>query len=653
MSLIYKIKADGSGYTKTVSRLRNDTKKFSGDVQGQMAGIGTAIKGAFAFVGVNAFKGVMDDITELSRLARGIGDDFEGFQTITNAARQFGLEAETVADAIKDLDVKMTDGALGAKAYAEVFELVGISLEEAMGMNQLERFYAFADAVKAADGQISSFSADEINDAMFRMVPLLELGSTGIKNLGNEYVKFSESQRKMAEEGSKAWDNLTQNLKWFVATIVGFVLPAMQNFAHTIGAVLGEGAAQFSLFASGIKKLFTGDFSGAKAAFGALADFASGSFQRVADEIEEIWADTKDTVKDGVPSGSSVETKGSKDARSDIEKELNKQLEEQEKRRQALMDDEEKLLDLQKRRIAAEKELGELGERLYRDGATDEEALELARLQTKWEKLQTEEQAQQIANAEKQKQIEEAIAKIIQSQVEAEEKAESDTRARTEEEKSSREEIGMTDAEILERRKKELEQMEKDMLTGTFASPAEVAEAEGEIERKKTEIAELEQSESERIKGEKEDVAATQDKIAAERKAREEMGMSDEELLARRQAELKQQEQELAGLGQDANGDGKIDTADDQFRADKELDIENLKSEIKGLELGIEGDVTDPQTGVISSSLAAIGGGGGVAAFGDPVLNENKKQTTVLEGIRRAIENSNPETNGVFENPEL
>jgi hypothetical protein len=602
-SLIYKIKADGSGYTKTVSRLRNDTKKFSGDVQGQMAGIGTAIKGAFAFVGVNAFKGIMDEITELSRLARGIGDDFEGFQTITNAARQFGLEAETVSDAIKDLDVKMTDGALGAKAYAEVFELVGISLEEAMGMNQLERFYAFADAIKAADGQISSFSADEINDAMFRMVPLLKLGATGIKNLGNEYVKFSESQRKMAEEGSKAWDNLTQNLKWFVATIVGFVLPAMQNFAHTIGAVLGEGAAQFSLFASGIKKLFTGDFSGAKATFGALADFASGSFQRVADEIKETWADTKDTVKDGVPSGSSLETKGSKDARSDIEKELNKQLEEQEKRRQALMDDEAKLLDLQKRRIAAEKELGELGERLHRDGATDEEALRLAKLQTKWEESQTEEQAQQLKIKKQLADFEAKSAKDAEALVDAQ-----------------------IDAWLKEGKKfKEKEDKEK--------------------EKKDKELEDQKEAE--------EDLASTQEDIAAERKAREEMGMSDEELLARRQAELKQQEQELAGLGQDANGDGKIDTADDQFRADKELDIENLKSEIKGLELGIEGDVTDPQTGVISSSLAAIGGGGGVAAFGDPVLTENKKQTTVLEGIRRAIENSNPETNGVFENPEL
>jgi len=594
MSLIYKIKADGSGYTKTVSRLRNDTKKFSGDVQGQMAGIGTAIKGAFAFVGVNAFKGVMDDITELSRLARGIGDDFEGFQTITNAARQFGLEAETVADAIKDLDVKMTDGALGAKAYAEVFELVGISLEEAMGMNQLERFYAFADAIKAADGQISSFSADEINDAMFRLVPLLELGSSGIKNLGNEYVKFTESQRKMAEEGSKAWDNLTQNLKWFVATLVGFVLPAMQKFAHTIGAVLGEGAMHIGLYVKGLYALFTGDFAGAKAAFSTLVDMTTTALERVKGEIEEVWSDAEDKAKGkGGTKGSSVETKGSKDARSDVEKELNKQLEEQEKRRQALMDDEEKLLDLQKRRIAAEKELGELGERLHRDGATDEEALELAKLQTKWEKLQTEEQAQQLK-------IKKQVADF--------------------EAKSAKDAEALVDAQIDAWRKEGKALKEKE---------------EKEKEKKDKELEDQKKAD--------EDLASTQEDIAAERKRREEMGMSDEELLARRQAELKQQEKELGGLGQD----------DDQFRADKELDIENLKSEIKGLQLGIEGDVTDPQTGVISSSLAAIGGGGGVAAFGDPVLTENKKQTTVLEGIRRAIENSNPETNGVFENPEL
>lgn len=607
MSVTYKIKADGSGYTKTVNRLRGDTKKFSGDVKGEMTGIGTAIKGAFAYVGINAFKGVMDDITELSRLARTIGDDFDGFQTITNAARQFGLEAETVADAIKDLDVKMTDGAMGAKAYAEVFELVGISLDEAMGMTQLERFYAFADAVKAADGQISSFSADEINDAMFRMVPLLELGSQGIKNLGNEYVKFSESQRKMAEEGSKQWDNMVQNVKWLTATIVGWLIPTMLKVAHTWGAVLGEGAIQMGLYAKGMKAVFTGDWSGAKAAFSTLGDMATTSLKRISEEIADVWDDAGDAAdelgKGG--KGSSVETMGSKDNRSALEKELNKQLAEQEKRRQSLLSDEEKLLDLQKRRIAAERELGELGEKLFKDGASPEEALKLAEAQTKWEKLQTEELAQQL---KVEKQISEAKA------------------------------ISNAEAEAL--------------VDAQMADWLKEAEAFKEKEAEKKEAKEKEVEDQKKAD---EDLASTQDEIADERKSREEMGMSDEELLERRQAELKQKEGALAGLGEDANGDGKIDSDDPQFKAEGQLEIENLKSEIKGLQLGIdaEADKDDPQTGVISSSLASIGGGGGVAAFGDPVLSENKKQTTVLEGIRRAIENSNPETNGVFENPEL
>jgi hypothetical protein len=642
MSVTYKIKADGSGYTKTVNRLRGDTQKFSGDVKSQMMGVGTAIKGAFAYVGINAFKGVMNDITELSRLARTIGDDFDGFQTITNAARQFGLEAETVADAIKDLDVKMTDGAMGAKAYAEVFELVGISLDEAMGMTQLERFYAFADAVKAADGQISSFSADEINDAMFRMVPLLELGSQGIKNLGNEYVKFSESQRKMAEEGSKQWDNMVQNVKWLTATIVGWLIPTMLKVAHTWGAVLGEGAIQMGLFAKGMKAVFTGDWSGAKAAFSTLGDMTTTTLKRISEEIADVWDDAGDAAdelgKGG--KGSSVETKGSKDNRSALEKELNKQLEEQEKRRQAIMSDEEKLLDLQKRRIEAEKELGELGEKLFKDGATDEEALKLAELQTKWEKLKTEEQEKQLQLAQK-----------IKTEVEKDTANEQTIRDKIEAEKRGREEIGMTDEQILKRRKAELKKMQDDMVTGTFSSPADVAKAEGEIEKKKKEIAELERSEDQRKKDEGEKLTSTQDEIAAERKEREEIGMSDEDILARRKAELKQKEDTLAGLGEDANGDGKIDSDDDRFKADKQLDIENLKTEIKNLEQG--GGSQGSQAGVITSQLASIGGGGATASFtNDPILSENKRQSNLLEQLVK-LQGGTTEGGGNLVTPEL
>ena len=176
-------------------------------------------------------------------------------------------------------------------------------------------------------------------------------------------------------------------------------------------------------------------------------------------------------------------------------------------------------------------------------------------------------------------------------------------------------------------------------------------EKELELLKLQTEQKALQKKISDNEKKAREGVASTQDKIAAERKEREEMGMSDEEILARRKSELEQKEQELAGLGEDANGDGKIDTADDQFRADKQLDIENLKTEIKGLELA--GTDQDTQASVISSQLASIGGGGATASFtNDPILNENKRQSNLLEQLVK-LQGGTLEGGGNIPTPEL
>lgn len=176
-------------------------------------------------------------------------------------------------------------------------------------------------------------------------------------------------------------------------------------------------------------------------------------------------------------------------------------------------------------------------------------------------------------------------------------------------------------------------------------------EKELELLKLQTEQKALQKKISDNEKKAREGVASTQDKIAAERKEREEMGMSDEEILARRKSELQQKEQEFAGLGEDANGDGTIDTADDQFRAEKELDIENLKTEIKGLELG--GTDQDTQASVISSQLASIGGGGATASFtNDPILNENKRQSNLLEQLVK-LQGGTLEGGGNIPTPEL
>ena len=128
-------------------------------------------------------------------------------------------------------------------------------------------------------------------------------------------------------------------------------------------------------------------------------------------------------------------------------------------------------------------------------------------------------------------------------------------------------------------------------------------------------------------------IAKQEAEINAERKSREESGMSEGEILERRKQELAQAEEAFAALGKDANKDGKVDADDEIFRNKAELDIERRKSEIEDLESGLK---DDSQTSIISSSLASIGGGGGTIDFGnDPILNENKKQTSLLGQIVR------------------
>ena len=107
----------------------------------------------------------------------------------------------------------------------------------------------------------------------------------------------------------------------------------------------------------------------------------------------------------------------------------------------------------------------------------------------------------------------------------------------------------------------------------------------------------------------------------------------------------------MAGLGEDANGDGKIDSDDDQFKADKQLDIENLKTEIKNLE---QGDGSQgSQASVITSQLASIGGGGATASFtNDPILSENKRQSNLLEQLVK-LQGGTTEGGGNLFTPEL
>jgi len=571
--IVYKIRADGKGYVKTLQKMRGDTKKFGTDVKSQMSGISGALKGAFAFAGVSGLRAISQEFVEMSRQARRLGVDAVEFQKLARAAGEFGIKSETLGDAIKDLNVKITDGALGAKSYAEAFALVGLEVEDVKKMTPTEQFYAFSDAIKSAGGNLARFDLDEVNDSMFQSGEFASLGSEKIRELADSYDVLTQAQLNNLESAEKSIKKLTDSFKILVGEIMSRYSRIVKELSDTLDRLDkkagGKGRGGYEIKQKGV-----------------FFDFTPGkSFTLDEDDETE---DKPQGLGDDVISPEKL--KASAKLKDDILKEESKQLAEQEKRKQALMDDEEKLLDIQKKKLAVEEELADLGELVYEGLATEDQRLKFAKQMTELEELRTAEQKKQLEIHEKIKSIKEAQKEKDDAQAKRDAKAlddelqgEQDIREAIAKEKSDREEIGMDDEQILERRKDELKKMQENITKGVFSGPDEVAQAELNIEGKKTEIATLEQSIN--------------------------------------------------------------DDLDRFFNNIDVLDSEALKKD--------KDQDTDPQTSIIASSLAAIGGGGGVAAFGtDPILNENKRQSNLLEQLVK-LQGGTIEGGGGLEIPEI
>ena len=555
------------------------------------ASVGTMLKGAFAFAGIAGIKRLMSEMDRIQKLSLRFGISAEAIQRMGFAAEQGGASMEILAKGLANANRMAVEATRGIKTYERAFADLNINAHEFIKLDQEEQFMVLADAVRYATDQNKAMAASQtiMGRAAMEMRAMMLKGSEGYREVTDGLKTMTQEQVDAAAAANDAINKFTTNAKVVLVDFTGF-LSKMIKGARAAG---GQMALDSGGIAVKLGRVWKAALSGqgTKQAFAELKGY-------VDDLRGGGAAQVKLAFEEGV---------------------YGQELEDMMRERAAkgLAGGLETIRDITSGLITA--------------GQPKEEDPEALKIQDKIAAEKKKQAEAEMKDKEKLASLDEEIAKGLEEYaVIAAEEGKDSIKAKEKE------------LELLK-----LQTEQKDLQRKIAADEKSKKEKDDKEKEKAAEDKAKEEADA------RENVAETKEQIAAERKAREEMGMSDEELLARRQAELKQQEQELAGLGQDANDDGKIDTADDQFRADKELELENLKSEIKGLELGIEGDVTDPQTGVISSSLAAIGGGGGVAAFGDPVLTENKKQTTVLEGIRRAIEKSNPETSGVFENPEL
>jgi len=223
-----KIGADATAYKNELEKMRTQTKSFSSKIGGIM-------KGAFALLSVGALRNISKEFVNMSLAAQTLGANTEEFQKFSQAASAYGLDVETVADAFKDLGVKITDASLDSKnAYAKNFQAMDFDFMAAAKADPVEQMYMFADAISKLDAGEARFQMDEINDAMFRMGPLLIRNRQELQAMVGQFKGFSKEELDSLVQGEAAWARLVMRLKSEVVPNLQLVASVVED----IGSIM-------------------------------------------------------------------------------------------------------------------------------------------------------------------------------------------------------------------------------------------------------------------------------------------------------------------------------------------------------------------------------------------------------------------------------
>ncbi|QQQ19668.1 phage tail tape measure protein [Brevundimonas vitis] len=195
--------------------------------------------GLALFQSVRRFANVGDAALETSQK---LGISVPSFQRLGHAAKQGGVDAAALEDALKFLNLSSSAAADGAKQDAQAFDLLGVSFKDAEGrLRPLDALLPeIADAFqKMPDGARKS----QVAVALFgrsglAMIPMLNEGAAGLKKWADEAdqlgIVMSQSAAENADTFNDALNTLNQSVFGLSNGIAAGLLPELTGLVEML-----------------------------------------------------------------------------------------------------------------------------------------------------------------------------------------------------------------------------------------------------------------------------------------------------------------------------------------------------------------------------------------------------------------------------------
>jgi hypothetical protein len=218
------------GFTSPIKSLK-DLEVAAGKVAPLFIGIATAAEAAF----IAMAKHFINTADEMGKMAQKAGTTTETFSRMAYAGNLAGVSAESLKNGFKFLNQQLVEANQGSPETLQLFKDLGItSRDSATAIAQIaQRFSETEDNADKTTAAVKLFGK-----AGADMIPLLNAGADGLKEMADESDAFhqtiSKDTAKSAEEFN---DNLTR-LKLAIQGVVNAVtekaLPSLEEFSSSM-----------------------------------------------------------------------------------------------------------------------------------------------------------------------------------------------------------------------------------------------------------------------------------------------------------------------------------------------------------------------------------------------------------------------------------
>jgi hypothetical protein len=241
LDLVAKI----GGYTGPLDKAGRQTKKTSDGIAKDIKKIGiafAAVGGAAIAATAALIKSQIDAADNLTKTAQAIGIEVEQLSALEYAVKLSGVEFTSLTSALGRFSRVINDADHGLATAKRSFDTLGISIKDTRGnLKSSEQLIGeIADRCATMENGVrkTAVAQELFGRAGAQLIPLLNQGSDGIKNLTDEAERLGlvidEKTGKAAEQFN---DNLTRLKSVVTGTgreLAAELLPSMVEFTDII-----------------------------------------------------------------------------------------------------------------------------------------------------------------------------------------------------------------------------------------------------------------------------------------------------------------------------------------------------------------------------------------------------------------------------------